>query len=155
MSSGPARLNRQNQYDADSEERVRMPRISGLAEIVLHVRNREASLSFYRDLLGLTVISPPDFPGPVFLKAGDGAEKIPQMVVLVSLPDDAPAFQPPSHLHHLALEVSPEDFDAFHSQFNAAGIEVRSGQHPVIPSRTIYIDDPDGNEVELICRDQV
>ena len=26
------------------------------------------------------------------------------------------------------------------------------GQHPVIPSRTMYVDDPDGNEVEFICR---
>lgn len=131
-----------------------MANISGIAEIVLHVRDREASLAFYRDALGLNVISPPEFPGPVFLKAGDGSEGIPQMIVLVSLAADAPPFQPPSHLHHLALEVSPADFDAFTVQFESAGMEVRSGQHPVIPSRTLYIDDPDGNEVELICRDQ-
>ena len=32
------------------------------------------------------------------------------------------------------------------------GCSLRSGQHPVIPSRTMYLDDPEGNEVELICR---
>ncbi len=131
-----------------------MAQIRGLAEIVLHVRDRQRSLAFYRDLLGLSVISPPDFPGPLFLKAGDGQEGIPQMVVLVSLPDDAPPFQPPSHLHHLALEVSPADFDTFKAHFEAEGLEVRDGKHPVIPSRTLYIDDPDGNEVELICREK-
>ena len=31
------------------------------------------------------------------------------------------------------------------------GYEIRYGQHPVIPSRTMYVDDPDGNEVEFIC----
>lgn len=131
-----------------------MPKIQGLAEIVLHVRDRDRSIAFYRDMLGLEIISPPDFPGPVFLKAGDGKEGIPQMIVLVSLPGDAPPFQPPSHLHHLALEVSPTDFDVFQQRFESNGLEVRTGQHPVIPSRTIYIDDPDGNEVELICRSE-
>lgn len=130
-----------------------MTEIRGISEIVLHVRDRERSLSFYRDLLGLKVISPPDFPGPVFLQAGEGNAGIPQMVVLVTLPDDAPPFQPPSHLHHLALEVTPDDFDEFDTKLRDADREVRSGQHPVIPSRTLYVDDPDGNEVELICRD--
>jgi catechol-2,3-dioxygenase len=74
------------------------------------------------------------------------------MVVLVSLPDDAPPFSEPSHLHHLALEVEPDDFDAFWQLLEERGVEIRTGQHPVIPSRTLYIDDPDGNEVELICR---
>jgi catechol 2,3-dioxygenase-like lactoylglutathione lyase family enzyme len=128
--------------------------IQGISEIVLHVRNRDRSLNFYRDLLGLDVISPAEFAGPVFLKAGEGNAGIPQMVVLVTLPDDAGDFQDPSHLHHLALEVEPADFDVFHQRCSDAGLEVRSGQHPVIPSRTMYIDDPDGNEVELICRDQ-
>jgi catechol 2,3-dioxygenase-like lactoylglutathione lyase family enzyme len=129
-----------------------MAQIRGISEIVLHVRDRETSLEFYRDLLGLEVISPADFPGPVFLKAGDGNAGIPQMVVLVSLPADAPSFQPPSHLHHLALEVSPDDFDEFRDLCESRGLEVRSGEHPIIPSRTMYVDDPDGNEVELICR---
>jgi catechol-2,3-dioxygenase len=33
-----------------------------------------------------------------------------------------------------------------------AGYEPRPGKHPVLPSRTMYVDDPDGNEVEFICR---
>lgn len=131
-----------------------MPEIRGLAEIVLHVRDRERSLAFYRDVLGLPVISPADFPGPVFLKAGEGHAGIPQMMVLVSLPEDAPPFQPPSHLHHLALEVRPDEFDAFQQRLESSGYAVRGGQHPVVPSRTLYVDDPDGNEVELICRDE-
>jgi catechol 2,3-dioxygenase-like lactoylglutathione lyase family enzyme len=128
-----------------------MAEIRGIAEIVLHVRSTETSLAFYRDLLGLTVISPPDFQGPTFLKAGEGNAGIPQMIVLVQLPPEAPGFQEPSHLHHLALEVQPDDFDHLWQRFQDHDFEARSGQHPVIPSRTMYIDDPDGNEVEIIC----
>jgi catechol 2,3-dioxygenase-like lactoylglutathione lyase family enzyme len=72
------------------------------------------------------------------------------MVVLVQLPPDAAPFSPPRTLHHLALAVAPAGFDAAERALKAAGHTVRSGRHPVIPSRTIYIDDPDGNEVELI-----
>ncbi len=126
--------------------------IRGIAENVLNVHDREAALRFYRDLFGLTVISPPDFPGPTFLQAGPGQAGIPQMIVLAPLPPASPDFMPPRTLHHLALEVAPEDFDALHDRLVAQGHSVRGGQHPVIPSRTLYVNDPDGNEVEVICR---
>ena len=129
-----------------------MVAIRGVAEIVLNVRDQAASLRFYRDVLGLRVISPPDLPGPVFLRAGPGQAGIPQMVVLVPLPPDTPEFARPRTLHHLALEVGPEDFDGAEAHLRGLGYALRTGQHPVIPSRTLYLDDPDGNEVELICR---
>ncbi len=128
-----------------------MTKIRGLAEIVLSVHDLGRSVDFYRDVLGLTVISPPERKNPIFLKAGDPAVAVPQMVVLVQLPPDAPAFQRPRPLHHLALELAPEDYDAEKSRLEGLGFAVRTGQHPVIPSRTMYVDDPDGNEVELIC----
>ena len=51
-----------------------------------------------------------------------------------------------------ALELAPEDFDAEQARLTDLGFQLRTGQHPVLPSRTMYLDDPDGNEVELICR---
>lgn len=130
-----------------------MTKVRGLAEVVLNVRDREASLAFYRGVLGLELISPPDFPGPSFLQAGPGQAGIPQMVVLVPLPADAGEFTRPRTLHHLALEVAPEDFDALRADLESRGFVPRTGKHPVVPSRTLYVDDPDGNEVEIICRD--
>ncbi|HEU4793497.1 MAG TPA: VOC family protein [Nitrolancea sp.] len=129
-----------------------MTYIRGISEIVLNVHDRQKSLNFYRDVFGLPVISPPDFPGPSFLQAGPGQVGIPQMIVLVPLPPDTASFTPPRTLHHLALEVAPEDFDAVGDHLHALGYETRSGRHPVIPSRTMYVNDPDGNEVEIICR---
>jgi catechol-2,3-dioxygenase len=53
-------------------------------------------------------------------------------------------------LHHLALELAPEQFDAEAERLTALGYTLRTGRHPVLPSRTMYLDDPEGNEVELI-----
>jgi catechol-2,3-dioxygenase len=125
-----------------------MTKIRGLAEIVLHVHDMAAALNFYQEILGLTVIGR---PGPVFLRAGDPAVQVPQMVVLVPLPAGSADFSGPRTLHHLALELAPEDFDAEEARLKALGYSLRYGQHPVIPSRTMYVTDPEGNEVEFIC----
>ena len=122
--------------------------IRGLAEIVLWVHDMPRAREFYEGVLGLRPIS--DRPNPVFLRAGDGLS----LVVLVQLPADAGPFQKPRTLHHLALELAPEDFDAEKARLEGLGFRVRTGQHPVILSRTMYIDDPEGNEVELISEDR-
>src|SRR6185503_6172862 len=57
--------------------------IRGLAEVVLWVHDLPASVAFYRDLLGLPVISPPERTNPIFLQASPGTAGIPAMVVLV------------------------------------------------------------------------
>jgi catechol 2,3-dioxygenase-like lactoylglutathione lyase family enzyme len=126
-------------------------KIRGIAEIVLSVHDIAKSLEFYQGALGLERISPADRPNPVFLKAGEPAVGVPQMLVLVQLPADAGPFEKPRPLHHLALEVAPDEFDAEKARLEGLGFPLRTGQHPVIPSRTLYLDDPEGNEVELIC----
>ena len=123
----------------------------GLAEIVLWVHDLDQSLTFYRDILGLPVMSPPTMTNPIFLRVDDGRWAIPQMLVLVQLPPDSPPFSKPRPLHHLALEIAPEDFDTERRRLTGLGFSLRTGKHPVLPSRTMYLDDPDGNEVELIC----
>ena len=125
--------------------------IAGLAEVVLNVHDMDRSLAFYRDLLGLAVISPPEMASPVFLRAGAATAALPALVVLVKLPSEAAPFAPPRTLHHLALAVAAEDFDAAAARLAAEGLTARTGRHPILPSRTLYVDDPDGNEVELIA----
>ncbi len=128
-----------------------MSHIVGLAEIVLWTADKEQAVRFYRDLLGLEVISSPHLPN-VFLKAGEGHAGIPQMIVLV--PKSAEIKTKPSgyQLHHLAFELPEEQFDAQQAVFVAANLPPRDGKHPVLASRTMYVNDPDGNEVEFICR---
>lgn len=129
-----------------------MSTIRGIAEIVLWVHDLVASIRFYRDTLGLELLSPTGIHAPTFLKVGDGAVGIPQMIVLVPLPIDAPPFAQ-RNLHHLALELAPEDFDGEQARLQSLGYSIRGGKHPVVASRTMYVNDPDGNEVEFICKD--
>jgi catechol 2,3-dioxygenase-like lactoylglutathione lyase family enzyme len=129
--------------------------VAGLAEIVLWTRNMEATLSFYRDLFGLELISKPDFRAK-FLSAGTGPGGIPEMIVLFPHPEDAEPFPPDKArrvLHHMAFAVHPERYDQLEETCRRAGLEVRQGVHPVLKDvRTFYVDDPEGNEVEIIAQ---
>ena len=131
-----------------------MSRVEGLAEIVLWVSDMEASLGFYRDSFGLEVISPPALPNKFLRVASPGG--IPELIVLIPHPHPDSYF--PTHrekekrsLHHLAFRVDARAYEELQGAFLEAGTEVRHGVHPVLKNvRTFYVDDPDGNEVEVI-----
>jgi len=130
------------------------PAVAGLAEIVLWVHDVDPALHFYRDLFGLEVISPPELPNK-FLRAGEGEDGVPEMIVLIPHPDSSAGFpreKAKRVLHHLAFRVEGTGYDELKHQLEAEGLEVRSGIHPVLKGvRTFYVDDPDGNEVEVIA----
>ena len=133
-----------------------MKPVAGLAEIVLWVSDMDAALHFYRDLFGLEVFSPPGLPIK-FLRAGAGADRVPEMIVLVPHPDSSSAFPREKAmrvLHHMALRIDARAYDGLEGRLTAEGLQVRSGIHPVLKGvRTFYVDDPDGNEVECISPD--
>ncbi len=127
----------------------RMPGIRGLVEVVLVVEDVDRSLEFYRDALGLETISPAEVPVK-FLRVGAARDGVPQQIVLV--PRTLLADQPLARsrrLHHIGLEVAPEDFRPERERLAGLGFEVRGGEHPFMPIDAFYLDDPDGNEVEM------
>ena len=78
------------------------------------------------------------------------------MIVLSPHPDGASGtFPGPKRervLHPLAFKVAPDRYEELRERCAAAGLEVRGGVHPVLPGvRTFYVDDPEGNEVEVIA----
>ena len=127
-------------------------RIRGISEIVLNVHEVGKALEFYRDVLGLTVISPPSMHDRVYLEAGGAPTGVPHMIVLMALGPESSNFASPRQLDHLALEISPSDFDGEMERLKGLGYNVRVGRHPVVSAKTIYINDPEGNEVALICK---
>ncbi len=130
-----------------------MARVLHLAEIVLWARDMDRALGFYRDLFGLELISGPGLRNR-FLQAGPGEGPVPEMIVLVPHPEPEGAFPTDKAqrvLHHLAFNVSRFQYEELEQRCRAAGLEVRGGVHPVLQEvRTFYVDDPDGNEVEVI-----
>ncbi len=124
-----------------------MPAIQRLVEVVLLVDDLPRSVGFYRDTLGLEIISPPHLPA-VFLRIGPATDGLPQQIVLVPRQADAP---PPTgrRLHHIGLMVDPDAYEAERARLGAAGHDLRGGTHPFMPVDAFYLDDPDGNEVEI------
>ena len=127
----------------------------GLAEIVLWTHDMDRSLAFYRDLFGLRLISGPEVPAR-FLSTGEESGGVPGMIVLSPHPDGAaggfPAAKRERVLHHLAFKVAPARYEELRERCAATGLDVRSGVHPVLSGvRTFYVDDPMGNEVEVIA----
>ena len=131
-----------------------MSRVEGIAEIVLWAADIEVTLAFYQENFGFELISPPQVPNK-FLRVGE-PDLIPQMIVLVPHPYPDDYF--PTHkkkemrtLHHLAFRVSALEYEQLETRFLEAGVEVRHGVHPVLKDVvTFYVDDPDGNEIEVI-----
>jgi catechol 2,3-dioxygenase-like lactoylglutathione lyase family enzyme len=80
------------------------------------------------------------------------------MIVLVPHPDKSVEFpreKTKRVLHHLAFRVDGSAYEELQERLTRAGLEVRSGVHPVLKGvRTFYVDDPDGNEVECISLDR-
>ena len=113
------------------------------------VEDIERSLEFYRDALGLETISPAAMPVK-FLRIGAARDGVPQQVVLIprAMAADQPLVRTRA-LHHIGLEVAPEDFDGERERLAGLGFELRGGQHPFMPVEAFYLDDPDGNEIEI------
>jgi catechol 2,3-dioxygenase-like lactoylglutathione lyase family enzyme len=128
--------------------------VRGLAEVVLMVKDVSAALHFYKDVLGMEVISPPGMQGPVFLRVGPAGPGVPAQIVLVPRPPTAPGLPEDRRLrsvHHIGLEIAATDLAAERARLEGLGFTVRTGQHPFLPVEAIYVDDPDGNEVELVA----
>jgi len=110
------------------------------------VRDRRASLKFYRDLLGLKVIpSMVDAKNIVWMRAGDGP-----MVHLIEPREGADPPPAPAGAYHTAFEV--EDFDAALQAIKDAGIEFEPPSERLDGQRAFFLRDPDGNRVEICTR---
>ncbi|MDF1719393.1 MAG: VOC family protein [Minwuia sp.] len=120
--------------------------IARIDHVVLHVRDMESALAFYTDVLGCRVERTVESIGLVQMRAGAS------MIDLV--PGRAPG-KPDARAHnmdHFCVRIDPWDESAIRAHLSAHGIEAgetksRNGAEGEGPS--IYLDDPDGNMVEL------
>jgi catechol 2,3-dioxygenase-like lactoylglutathione lyase family enzyme len=102
--------------------------------------------------LGLELISSAGMPVR-FLRVGPSEPgAVPRQVVLVPARMAGGERRPTDRkqvLHHIGFEVAPEDYAGEKERLAAAGFALRSGEHPFMPVEAFYLDDPDGNEVEI------
>lgn len=120
---------------------------------LLHTRMRvsdvETTIAFYRDVLGLAVLErhvSPRGSQLAFLSVPNSDE----LIELCSFPASGPV-RVQEDLVHLAFEV--DDLDQTIEQLQAKNVPITDGPTQTSSgSRFIFIDAPDGYEVELIER---
>jgi catechol 2,3-dioxygenase-like lactoylglutathione lyase family enzyme len=125
--------------------------LKNLVEVVLVVDDMARSMTFYAEVLGLELISPLALPVK-FLRIGPASAGLPQQIVLVPRSMAGGAATTPERprvLHHIGLEVAPDDFEPERQRLTSAGFALRTGRHPFLPIDAFYLDDPDGNEIEI------
>lgn len=130
--------------------------IKELGHLVLYVRNLARSVAFYRDALGWRQVFPEPTDGqgsPLRLPvAAFSAGRTHHELLLIEVGDDAAAVPAGRRLglYHFGLKVGDTDDElrAVLGDLQAAGVEiVGASDHTV--THSLYILDPDGNEIEL------
>jgi catechol 2,3-dioxygenase-like lactoylglutathione lyase family enzyme len=131
---------------------VPLVRARALDHVNLHVRDADASLRFYTDVLGLTIASVDrDDDGRatfVVLNAG------PQNVFLMRRPHyQVPADRNDRGLNHICIEIEPTDPAQLLEDLRARGVRLRSElvrrRSDRGPTVSIYIEDLDGHGIEI------
>ncbi|HVN43893.1 MAG TPA: VOC family protein [Steroidobacteraceae bacterium] len=123
--------------------------LQGIDHIVLRVRDPPRSLAFYCGLLGCRLEREQPALGLTQLRAGRS------LIDLVSLDGPLGAGAPPGdgrNLEHFCLVIAPFDEQALISWLSARGVAVRepgSRYGAEGEGRSFYIEDPDGNRIEL------
>lgn len=129
--------------------------IKELGHLVLYVSDLERSAHFYRDVLGWRQILPdPDAAGLPFPVAGFSApsNRTHHELLLIEVGPDAAALPEGRRvgLYHFGLKVGDSDDElreALRAVEEAGVTVVGASDHTV--THSLYITDPDGNEIEL------
>jgi len=122
-----------------------------LAHIVFYVRDLQRSLAFYRDVVGLEVVGS-IFHGRAALLSGGRTH---HELLLIEVGDaPGPLSGRRIGLYHVAFKVG-EDLDTLRAARDRVlgNGHVLSGQSDHTVSQSLYLRDPDGNEVELFVDD--
>jgi len=124
-------------------------RVKKLLHTRMRVSDMDQTINFYTNVLGLEVLERKVSPRGshlAFLKVPNSEE----LIELCSFPSSGPVTVQ-EDLVHLAFQV--ESLDETIASLNAEGVKVTDGPTQTSSgSRFIFIDAPDGYEVELIER---
>jgi lactoylglutathione lyase len=116
--------------------------IRGLYEVAIPVRQLQRAETFYRNVLGLAVGLRDERRKWLFLRAGGDAG----MVVLQEHDGEFPTY-------HFAFAVDESDLERAATVLRECGVPTRGPtSHSWIPGTSLYFEDPDGHELELLAR---
>lgn len=120
--------------------------VKELGHVVLYVRDLERSRAFYRDVLGFpeVVATPPI--------AAFSTPRTHHELLLIEVGEDAAALPPGRRvgMYHFGLKIGDSDDDLRQAvdDLRRAGVAITGATDHTV-SHSLYISDPDGNEIEL------
>ncbi|HET9034192.1 MAG TPA: VOC family protein [Dokdonella sp.] len=129
-----------------------MIRIREIDHVVLRISDLDAMLHFYCEVLGCSVERRLDSIGLIQLRAGRSMIDLVPVDGQLGRQGGAAPSKSARNLDHLCLRVEPFDASEIRLHLERHGIEAgavqsRYGAEGAGPS--IYVDDPEGNVVEL------
>ena len=126
--------------------------VRGLGEIALRVNDLEAMQKFYEEVIGLPLMT--RVPNCAFFKIADGYGGHTQVLALFNRSKSSDYRGPAtSTIDHIAFEITLSDFENELKRLRAMGLEVETAVHAWVHWRSLYVTDPEGNQVELVCYD--
>jgi catechol 2,3-dioxygenase len=128
--------------------------VRGLGEIALRVNNLDAMQRFYEEVIGLPLLT--RVPNSAFFKIADGYGGHTQVLALFDRAQ-SPGYRgtdaATSTIDHIAFEIALTDFADERKRLEALGLQVETAEHAWVRWRSLYVTDPEGNQVELVCYD--
>lgn len=134
--------------------------IRALGEVAIRCADLPAMTAFYRDILGLEVLS--DRGAIVFFRLGESYGGHTQVLALFdhaapqlalhAQDDIRPQTGARSSLHHVALTIDAAEQVAAERFLVGEGLPCRIEDFPWIGWRGVFTRDPEGNTVELVAK---
>jgi catechol 2,3-dioxygenase len=136
------------------EQEAVVMEVKELGHIVLYVRDLDRSVRFYRDVLGWRQVLPADGEGIGFPAAGfsSASGRTHHELLLIEVGPDAAALPAGRRvgLYHFGLKVGDTDDELREAvtRLQATGTPILGASDHTV-THSLYIADPDGNEIEL------
>jgi len=129
--------------------------VKALGEIALRVKNLDSMQRFYEKDIGLELMK--RFPHAVFFKIAEGYGGHTQILALFDRSRETGyrGVEPEkSTVDHFAFTIQLTAFAGEKKRLEQLGLNVKTANHAWVHWRSLYVTDPEGNIVELVCYDE-
>jgi catechol-2,3-dioxygenase len=123
--------------------------VRALGEVALRVNDLDRSQTFYADVIGLPLLR--HFDDSAFFRIAEGHAG--HTAILALFDRGVRVAHDRSTVDHIAFTIDRSNFDGEKARLESLGLQVRTATHTWMRWRSLYVKDPDGNEVELVCYD--